>query len=94
MWSRALATDGGGTSGGVAILSPERIQITEPPLVARGQLASARAVAGRVHSVVRGGFIAVPMYLHAGDQMGAANTAPLAEVGQYCAQMSELGWDW
>eukprot|EP00959_Pyramimonas_sp_CCMP1952_P175214 3661660-Pyramimonas_sp.AAC.1 len=37
-WSRALATDGGGTSGGVAILSPERIQITEPPLGARGQL--------------------------------------------------------
>ncbi|CAK0905839.1 unnamed protein product [Prorocentrum cordatum] len=64
IWAKASDTDGGGTSGGIEIPAPKRIQAIFISLSTCGNNPRARAVAAHEHFAMKGGIIVVSGYLH------------------------------
>eukprot|EP00959_Pyramimonas_sp_CCMP1952_P236559 4943765-Pyramimonas_sp.AAC.1 len=66
VWAPAKDTGlGRGTSGGVAVIAPKKVQVTAGPLLAdtKGVLMDGRTVAVLVYTWFKGGFVAVSAYL-------------------------------
>jgi len=97
VWGAASVTDsptGRGTSGGVAVMCPSTVQITNPPLLADAVLVPARAIAGHVHTACKAGVVVISVYLWVDENLGPKNLALLMEVSRYVQKLQALGYDW
>ena len=93
-WIPGVATEAGGTSGGLAILTRGKAMITVPPGKDSHVLVDGRAMAARVHWGCPGGLVFVNLYLVVGEGPSECNCSILHDVALYLAEVNSRGFDW
>ena len=80
VWSPAVVTDKGGTSGGLAVLTRGRAMVTAPPCRSDPCIYPGRAMAARVHWGFPGGIVIITVYLVVGEGLSPTNMAILRSL--------------
>ena len=94
LWSPAVSTERGGTSGGLAILGPSYIHISSPPLLDGHTLWEGRVMAAHVHAAVPGGVVVINVYLDTELQFEGDNMAMIWRIVEYAHALNQRGFDW
>ena len=76
------------------MLAPTCVTVTGPPGRSSPVLEPGRVAAGHIHWAMKGGFVAISVYLKDGEGMKGGNMSTIWRLTEYLHELNSKGHNW